>query len=435
MKKVLSTAAALGFCLYLPVAAMAGGPAAPVASNDAVARELQDLRAQLASQQAEIDMLKGQKVAGPVDLSAEQARLDALEKFNWVHAAKKKVDVTLYGQVNKAVMWADDGNDDDIFFVDNPLAGTRLGVTAKSKLNDEFSVGGQLEFEWTQNNANAVNMDKDDTPGSDAKHRQMRVWGQSKTAGKLTLGHGSTAADGSTRNDLSGTLIAGRADGTIGGGIKFSRKDNSGYGPTVGSVFNDLSGGRKDGLRYDSPSFAGVTLSGTVAEGNYNDVAIGYNQKFGDTQVKAGLAYSIEGGSAANHSRIAGSASVMLPFGLNFTVAAGENEFQAYQNKNLENSSFWYGKVGYQLKALSFGSTSFSGTYGQYDDMNAGTVKNVPSWYQSESTLWGAEMVQKFDAINTEFYMAYRLYELEDNVSVTDFDNVTVLLSGARLSF
>lgn len=429
MKKVLSTAAALGFCLYLPVAAMAGG-AAPVASNDAVARELQDLRAQLASQQAEIDMLKGQKAAGPVDLSAEQARLDALEKFNWVHAAKKKVDVTLYGQVSKAVMWADDGYDDDIFFVDNAISGTRLGVTAKSKLNDEFSVGGQLEFEWTPNNSNKVFMDDDDIDGGDATKRQMRVWGQSKSAGKLTLGHGSVAADGIAQIDLSGTSLTGRGDSAFGAGFLFYDKAKSGYGTSVGSIFADLDGGRKDGLVYDSPSFFGVTLSGTVAEGNYNDLAARYKGAFGETKVEAGVAYSIEGADSANHSRIVGSASVMLPFGLNFTAAAGENEFQ---DSFYDNSSYWYGKVGYQLKALSFGSTSFSGTYGQYDDMNVGT--KLPSYYQSEGTMWGAEMVQKFDAINTEFYMAYRLYELEENISFTDYDNVTVLLSGARLSF
>ena len=442
MKKVLSTAAALGFCLYLPVAAMAGAPA-PTSGNDAVARELQDLRSQLASQQAEIDMLKGQKAAGPVDLSAEHKRLDALEKENWVHAAKKKVDVTLYGQVNKAVLWADDGNDDDFFFVDNAISGTRLGVTAKSKLNDEFSVGGQLEFEWTPNNSSGVYMGMDDTAGSDAKHRQMRVWGESKSAGTLTLGHGSVATDGIAQIDLSGTSIAGRTDAADGAAFKFYDKANQGYtgGVTVGSVIKDLDGGRKDGLRYDSPAFFGVTLSGGVAENNYNDLAVRYKGAFGETKVEAGLGYSIEGSENTDlndannvkvHSTLAGSASVMLPFGLNFTFAAGEQDFNG--NLNLDDASFWYGKVGYQMKALSVGSTSFAVDYGQYDDMRGTSALGGGTQY--DATLWGAEMVQKFDAINTDFYVAYRLYELDENrINVTDYDNVTVIWSGARLSF
>ncbi len=64
MKKVLSTAMALGFCLYLPTATLAGGSA----SNDAIMRELQELRAQVSNQQAEIDMLKSQKATAPQDM-------------------------------------------------------------------------------------------------------------------------------------------------------------------------------------------------------------------------------------------------------------------------------------------------------------------------------------------------------------------------------
>lgn len=431
MKKVLSTAAALGFCLYLPVAAFAGGP---VATDDAVARELQDLRSQLANQQAEIDMLKEQKVvpASAPDLS----RLDAFEKENWVHALKKKVDVTLYGQVNKAVLFADDGHQDDVFFVDNAIAGTRLGVTAKSKLNDEFSTGGQLEFEWTQNNSSAVNMTSDNTGDSDnAAKRQMKVWGQSKTAGKLTLGHGSVAADGIAQIDLSGTSIAGRGDAADGAAFRFfDQTALSAYSAdiSVGSVISDLDGGRKDHLRYDSPTFFGVTLSGTTAEGDYNDVAVGYNSKFGDTQVQAGVAYTWEpavAGSTGVDNIIVGSASVLLPFGLNFTGAAGEKQFE---NTALEDGFFWYGKAGYQLKALTVGSTAFSVAYGEYDDLKAGN--SLTNMY--EATSWGAEMVQKFDALNTEFYVAYRLYELdEDNINVTDYDDISLVWSGARFSF
>jgi hypothetical protein len=64
MKKVLSTAMALGFCLYLPTATLAGGST----SNDAIMRELQELRAQVSNQQAEIDMLKSQKGTAPEDM-------------------------------------------------------------------------------------------------------------------------------------------------------------------------------------------------------------------------------------------------------------------------------------------------------------------------------------------------------------------------------
>ncbi len=82
MKKVLLTATALGLCLYQPMSALAGGSS----SNDAVLRELQELRAQVSKQQAEIDMLKGAKSAAPEDMeylknkvAANGEHIEALE--------------------------------------------------------------------------------------------------------------------------------------------------------------------------------------------------------------------------------------------------------------------------------------------------------------------------------------------------------------------
>jgi hypothetical protein len=94
MKKVLATVVALGCCLYLPTAVLAGG--GKKASDD-MSRELQDLRDQLARQQAEIDMLKGQKVpAGDPSLTG---RVEALEKKKgYVMAKNAFIDqVTIKG--------------------------------------------------------------------------------------------------------------------------------------------------------------------------------------------------------------------------------------------------------------------------------------------------------------------------------------------------
>ena len=78
MKKVLSTAVALGFCIYLPGAAMAGGTAGP--SNAEILRELQELRSQVVSQQAEIEMLKGAKAGVPAqDVADLKDKVTALE--------------------------------------------------------------------------------------------------------------------------------------------------------------------------------------------------------------------------------------------------------------------------------------------------------------------------------------------------------------------
>jgi hypothetical protein len=95
MKKVLSTVVALGCCLYLPSAVLAGGGKKV---SDDMSREMSDLRAQLAKQQAEIDMLKGQKSDPTL-----ATRLDALEKKKgYVMAGNAFIDgVTLTGSLRE----------------------------------------------------------------------------------------------------------------------------------------------------------------------------------------------------------------------------------------------------------------------------------------------------------------------------------------------
>ncbi len=98
MKKVLSAVVALGCCLYLPTAVLAGG-GKKVSDND-MSRELADLRAQLAKQQAEIDMLKRQDQKVDTTLSS---RLEALEKKKgYVMAGNAFIDgVTLNGFIRQ----------------------------------------------------------------------------------------------------------------------------------------------------------------------------------------------------------------------------------------------------------------------------------------------------------------------------------------------
>jgi hypothetical protein len=387
-------------------------------------------------------MIIGVLMATQVQAATIEERLEAVEKKlegteggNFLKAAKKKVDVTLYGQVNKAVLFADDGEDDDVYFVDNDLSGTRFGIKAKAKLNNEFSMGAQLEAEWQQNSSNKVDINTQSSD-EDAAKRQMKIYLQSKTAGKLTLGHGSVAADGIAEIDLSGTSIAGSSHmKAVGGSFKFWDDDAQAYtgGIKAGDIFDHLDGGRLDGLRYDSPTFFGVTVSGGVAESNYNDVAIRYAETFAGTKVSAGLAYTYEGSTSSTHNKLSGSASVLLPFGLSFTVAAGEKEFddQGSSAANYDDGSYIYGKIGYQMKAFSIGSTSFSVDYGEFDDMKAGTSLTA----QYEGSTYGLQFVQKADAINTEFYLAYRLYELDDTIIGTDYEDIALLWSGARFSF
>ena len=62
--------------------------------------------------------------------------------------------VTLSGQINKAVMYFDDGKSEDMAVVDNDNSGTRFRILGSGKVNEAVSVGTALEVEFQDNAAN-----------------------------------------------------------------------------------------------------------------------------------------------------------------------------------------------------------------------------------------------------------------------------------------
>ncbi len=370
-------------------------------------------------------------------LAAIEKQLDGTSGGNFISAAKKKVDVKLYGQVNKAVMFADDGEDDDVLFVDNDASSTRIGIKAKSKSMGNLSAGAQFEGEYQTNDSNKVSM-TDTTAGSDAfKKRQMKVWVKHKHAGKLTVGHGSTSTDGIAEKDLSGTKLAGYSKIVMsGGGFKFWDETNipgdpgSYSGTDVGDAFDQLDGSRQDMVRYDSPSIIGLSLSASGAEENYSDIALNFHKKLDPVEIKAGIGYAYEGADEDPRSRLSGSASILFNFGLNFTVAAGNAEFEdPTPTTDRDDASYTYFKVGYKFKAFSFGDTAVSVDYGMFDDFD---------YEEDEGTVYGLQFVQKITPINTEFYIGFRNMELDrnhiDHTNV-DLEDVQTIMSGARFKF
>ncbi|MDR9502635.1 MAG: porin, partial [Desulfurivibrionaceae bacterium] len=266
-----------------------------------------------------------------------------------------------------------------------------------------------------------------------------------KQAGKLTLGHGSTATDGIAEKDLSGTKLAGYSKIALsGGGFEFWDQANDQYNfgtdedpkyITVGDVFNQLDGGRKNMIRYDSPELAGLSLAAASAADNFADITLTYRKKLEPLEFRAGIGYAYEGADDPEEqnlrNRMSGSASVLFNFGLNFTVAAGNAEFDddPTTTADRDDASFSYVKVGYIFEPFSLGSTAVSVDYGMFDDFAA---------KGDEGTVYGLQIVQKADPINTEFYLGFRNMEL-DRDSVTyanvDLDDIQTTMAGARFKF
>ncbi|MEK7245560.1 MAG: porin, partial [Pseudomonadota bacterium] len=70
-----------------------------------------------------------------------------------IENAQPKVTLRVYGQVNKAMLWGDDGNNARTMVVDNAASTTRWGFLATAPVNADFSFGANLEWEFSTNDS------------------------------------------------------------------------------------------------------------------------------------------------------------------------------------------------------------------------------------------------------------------------------------------
>lgn len=407
MKKTLITSTAALALLALPAAAQT------------VQQELSALRAQVDAQQSAIDALK----------SADKGR--------FVLSAGKGIELKFTGQVNRGVLFTDDGENNDVFFVDNDNSSTRLNFSGKGQITEDVSAGAVFEVEFESNSTADINQNKS-TNSAVLKERKLEFYLESKTLGKLTVGQGDMASNGSSEMDLSGTTVVAYSGITDpAGGILFYDKDAAALSTTkIGNAFSNFDGlSRQDRIRYDTPNFNGITLSASVGDGDISfgsdkadgdseiwDVAARYAGQFGDVKVSAAAAYAT---SDEKEHQFSSSASFLhTTSGVSLTGAYAQRDIDSTDGRDPE---FYYVKLGWQTENLSsWGKTAFAIDYSQNDDIvNLG----------DDATSYGLFVVQNINAINSELYAGVRNYDYSSKVGTQDLDDVTAILVGGRLKF
>lgn len=402
------------------------------------------------------DMMAGGCCA---DLEERVAELEATT----ARKGNRVVSLQVYGQVNKALLVWDDGVDSDVFVVDNDFSGSRLGFTGKGAIKPGWTAGYLIEFDYQDAASDVVTnifdpddpdvLDGDeivapngDDPADQIVIRYNNLWIESERLGRITLGQGSTAADGANEVVLGNALR--NSDLSYGNSFIIRTGDGGFSEFSLAELASNLDTGRDDLVRYDSPSFYGFILSTSWGDNDYADVALRFKKEWNSIRVAAAVAYVWDdtrdgslgdfgfgaGLAGVEFEQVGGSISIQhIPSGIYGAFQAAQREFDEIVDPLVlgesEEASFWYAQLGIEKKWLPYGSTTFYGEYGLYEDIvEDGT----------EAERWGFGVVQKYDSAALEIYAQATFWSFDDDGAdgvAEDLEDLSLVMVGSRIKF
>jgi predicted porin len=358
--------------------------------------------------------------------AAQQAAAQAIPKLETT--VGEATTLRLYGQINQGVLSHDDGGETNTYaLVDNSNSSSRVGLRTTTPLADGWTFQTNFEGQYAPNPSSKVSQTDSFVGDWDLEWTNLRKAEAIITSdayGALWLGQGSMATDSVAEIDYSGTsLIAYSQIPDLAGGQFFRLDDGALSSVTIGKVFANLDGSRRLRARYDTPAFAGFTLSGAYGQEvltsgddrDYVDTALRWSTKLQEVKLGAGVGYNWKG---SDSETLAASASAIhTPTGLNFTLASGAETDGG-------DGNYLYGKLGVMRDFFPIGATAIS-----IDAYFGGDV-GVEG---GDSKSFAVAVVQRISDWNTELYGIARSHSFDEDAA--SYEDGVSLMTGLRFSF
>ncbi len=380
----------------------------------------------------------------------------------------RKVSLTVYGKVNEAIGWWDDGFEDNVYIFTNDTSRTRFGFKGKAKINSDWYAGYKIEIGVRAEDQGALDADADDGgAGFDLRKSEWTIG--SKTYGSVTLGEASMAHDGITQIQIAKIKHFANPD-VLDANDSFAIRQ-TGTGAAVGEwdnlaqVLEPGEGSRGSLIRYDSPTFAGFVVSAAWGEDDIWNVALRYAGEFSGFKFAAGVGYGEAterdeectdqpglAGVKASCQEFGASASLMhTPTGLFVTGAYGiredDNKDAIIRNAlgiDAGENEFWHVQAGIEQKWTALGPTT---VFGGYNDRDAGAtvrdntgalnVFNGAAITNFEFEMWEAGINQHISAAAMDIYIHYKNYDADVTTTAgnVDTEEWQTLIMGSHIKF
>lgn len=290
---------------------------------------------------------------------------------------KSERSVRIYGQLNRALMYWDDGKKSSTHFVDNETSSSRLGVFGKHRLGG-LMAGYRVEIDSQVNSSSEVSSGDPwgDHNGGAVRLRHAYWYVEDKKLGRLTFGRQSPATDDITIISLGAHM----SDAALHLNNKFELQlspQGIGINPVFlvnwGDLAHTVDTMRGLFVRYDTPTINGFLLSAAAGEDGVWDVALRYSDGPDWLRLAGGIGYMDNPELGIRDVR--GSFSALhTPTGLFATVAGGLRQDYGVTVDWPRDGYFYFAQLGMTKRYLPFGNTTLYGEYGRYNDFGVGRV-------------------------------------------------------------
>ncbi len=342
-------------------------------------------------------------------------------------ASAQDLNLKISGQINKTLAIIDNGDNDAWGVLDNINSGSRFRFTGSQDVGNGAKMGGVWEWQWSNSSTsgNSFNSAGEFSERSASlSDRKTELYYQAGW-GKVSLGKGDGAANGSAEVDLSGTTTLDYAGGNqcLIGSITYGTGSSTVTGPTVSSTYSDFDGeSRNTRIRYDTPKMGWGGIA--VSLGNQGLIEAAYRGSWsvgnGKFAVAAGLTDTSDREPGDNRERTMVSGSYLMGMGLNFTFSFSTNEPEkgiGAVGAEPETQSLTYFKVGWKK-----GKHAFSLSLGEASDQGAVTGADATS----------TALAYNFKAAKfAEMYAGYRVSDSD----ITGLSKVTSINLGSRIKW
>jgi hypothetical protein len=245
------------------------------------------------------------------DLEERVAELEATA----ARKGNRKMGLTISGQVNRVVLWFDDGKSSNAYYgLDNINSSTRFIFSGNAKVTPKVTMG----FEWMveigssgrTDNANQFNEDGAKAASSPLGNnisfnqpngnsdgylnvRRAAWWIEHADLGKVLVGRYNMAGIVTTIDLANINMPASSSFANVNGGFFLRGSSGQYYNMTVGNLVDPAADqGRSEQIRYDSPTWYGFSYSASLAEaGDYWGTMVRYAGEFNGFQLAAGIGY------------------------------------------------------------------------------------------------------------------------------------------------